>query len=48
MMHRIPVDTGKMLWGEIEETHKRAESHSNVGDVEDPICTGFVHMEKGM
>ena len=48
MMHMIHVDTGKMLWGKGQETHKRAGSHSNAGDVEDPICVGFVHMKKGM
>ena len=48
MMHRIPVDMGKLLWGKIQEIHKRTEIHSNVVDVEDPICTGVVHMGKGM
>ena len=48
MMHGILVDMGKMLWGEIQETHKRAGSHSNAGDVEDPICARFVHMGKGV
>ena len=48
MMHKIPMDTGKMLWGKSQEIQKRAESHSNAGDVEDPICTGVVHMGKGM
>ena len=47
MMHKIPVDMGNMLWGGIQETHKMAGSHSNVGDVEDPICVGFFHMNKG-
>ena len=47
-MHKIPVDMRRMLWGKIQETHKREGSHSNDGDVEDPICVGFVHMGKGM
>ena len=47
-MHRIPMDMTKMLWGKIQETNKMAGSHSNVGDVDYPICTGFVHMGKGM
>ena len=42
------MGAGKMLSGKSQETHKRAESHSNVGDVEDPIYVGFVHMRKGM
>ena len=48
VMHRIFVDIGKMLWGENQEIHKITESHCNVGDVEDAICTGVVHMGKGM
>ena len=48
MMHEIFVDTGNMLWGKIQEIHKRAESHSNAGDVEDPICAEFFHMGKDM
>ena len=47
-MRMIPVDTGNMLWGGIQDIHKRAESHSNDGDVEDYIYVGFVHMGKGM
>ena len=47
-MHRIPMDTGNMLWGKIQETHKRAGIHSNARDVEDPIFFGFVHIGKGM
>ena len=46
MMHRIHVDTGKMLWGKSQEIHQSAESHSNAGDVEDPICARFFHMGK--
>ena len=48
MMHRVPMDTGKILWGGIQEIHKREERHSNVGDVEGPICARVVHMGKGM
>ena len=39
---------GKDAMGKIQEAHKRVEIHSNAGDVEDPICTGVVHMGKGM
>ena len=44
----IPVDMGMMLWGKSQEIHMITESHSNDGDVEDPIYVGFVHMGKGM
>ena len=48
MMHMIPVDTRKMIWGKSQEIHMITEIHSNDGDVEDPICVGVVHMGKGM
>ena len=48
MMHGIPVDMGKMLCGKIQEIHKRAGTHSNARDVEDPIYARIVHMGKGM
>ena len=48
MTHGIPVSTKKTLWGKIQGIHKREECHSNVGDVEDPICSEFVHMKKVM
>ena len=33
-----PCGHGQDAMGESQEIHKRAESHSNDGDVEDPIC----------
>ena len=45
---RDPCQHKKTLWGKSKGIHKTKECHSNAGDVEGPICVGFVHMKKGM
>ena len=47
-MHSKLRSTQLEWWEKSQEIHNRTEHHSNVGNVEDPTCTGIVHLRMGL